>query len=337
MPTVYDIADAIAERLSDIDLTALALLEEQYQGILDRVTVEIEGLERDLAEAQGQPQRGQWLQRRLAALKDELHRILTQWADESSTIIELEQERALRNVRDETRNLIIGSLGDVPLGARLPSVLVPVEALNNLIGFLGDGSPIRSYFDTLADSVSERIIATYLDGLVRGFGPKQIGSQVRAITGEPLHRAQALARTATINAYREAQRRIFEKNANIVKKWRWSATLDARTCVICWSMHGTVHSTSERMATHWNCRCAMIPITATWRELGFDVDEPPHPEVDTGIARFARLSPAEQRAILGPGKLALYQQGKLQLMDVVGLHDDPIWGTMRHEIALKDL
>ncbi len=81
----------------------------------------------------------------------------------------------------------------------------------------------------------------------------------------------------------------------------------------------------------------MLPITATWRELGFDVDEAPQPPIETGPERFARLSPAEQRAILGPGKLALYQQGKLQLNDLVGIYDDPIWGTMRHEIALKDL
>lgn len=325
MPTVYDVADAIADRLADLDLTALALLEEHYHEISSRIEAELASM------PSGTPQ-----QARLSALRAELGRILNAWGIDAATIVELAQDRALVLVGTEAQQLSLAALGAAPLGARLPSLLVPAEALNSLIGFVGNGPPLREYFDQMADSLAEAVMAAYLDGVARGIGPRQIGASVRRVTGEPLHRAQAMARTATINAYREAQRRIFQTNSDVVTGWTWSATLDARTCVVCWAMHGTVHVVSERLESHWNCRCAMIPRTKTWRELGFGGDSEPA-DLEPGPAQFARLTPAAQRAILGPGKLAEYAAGRASLPDFVQLYQDSMWGTMRAEKALRDL
>lgn len=105
-------------------------------------------------------------------------------------------------------------------------------------------------------------------------------------------------------------------------------------CAVCWAMHGSAHDLDESFASHYNCRCGMVPKTRTWRELGFDIAEVV-PPIEAGPARFARLSAADQRAILGPTKHAAYAAGRLTLADVVGERHDPIWGLMRYERSFK--
>lgn len=337
MPSPFEVADAIQERLRDLDLTALALLEESYQAVLAQIEQQLAALDRQLeATPDGAPVRGQSLRPRLEAARDEIRRILVAWGRDAATIVELAQERALSGVGAETTALIGAMLGTPPPGARLPSVAVPAEAINALVGMLGQGSPLRDYFDSLGDQMSQALMDRYLSGLAAGLGPRTIAAQARAITGEPRRIAQATARTATIGAYREAQHRIFQANTDVVSGWTWSATLDARTCVVCWAMHGTQYPASARMSSHWNCRCAMLPRTKTWRELGFPGGSEP-PRIEPGPAQFARLDEATQRQILGPGKLARYQAGQIDITDLVASYDDAIWGPMLKERPLRDL
>jgi hypothetical protein len=60
----------------------------------------------------------------------------------------------------------------------------------------------------------------------------------------------------------------------------------------------------------------MQPRTKTWEELGFKGIKETRPPVTRGADVFARLSPADQRKILGPGKFDLYKSGKLKLSDL---------------------
>lgn len=93
---------------------------------------------------------------------------------------------------------------------------------------------------------------------------------------------------------------------------------------------------ANNIITH-NCRCVPIPLTATWAELGFeDVAEAATP-VQDGADWFAGQTEEVQQAILGPGKLALYQSGDMALADVGGFRDDPEWGPVRFERSLRDI
>jgi hypothetical protein len=101
-------------------------------------------------------------------------------------------------------------------------------------------------------------------------------------------------------------------------------------------MHGTVHPLDEPFASHPNCRCQATPITKTWAELGF-TGIPDLPEPEPGSAVFARLSEAEQRQILGPGKLELFKAGKLELRDLVAVTNSRVWGKGRRERTLREV
>jgi len=67
---------------------------------------------------------------------------------------------------------------------------------------------------------------------------------------------------------------------------------------------------TEVMESHVNCRCTMVPRAKSYAELTGDPTLADNRVVqEDGPAAFAKLSPAVQRQILGPGKFGLYQQG----------------------------
>ncbi len=84
----------------------------------------------------------------------------------------------------------------------------------------------------------------------------------------------------------------------------------------------------EVMETHVNCRCTMVPKAKSYADILGDPSLPDtRPDMGTGPDAFAKLDPALQRQILGPGKYALYQQGvPIEAMWQTSTSE---WGTSR--------
>lgn len=103
--------------------------------------------------------------------------------------------------------------------------------------------------------------ARYTDGVIRGL----VG-----------HRARALARTATQHVAAVARDQTMRANTDIIKGYQYVATLDSRTTMLCASRDGNVYEDIDRkpeLPAHWQCRSTYVPVTKSWRELGFDRDE----------------------------------------------------------------
>ena len=146
-----------------------------------------------------------------------------------------------------------------------------------------------------------------------------------------LNRALTIARTEQLRAYREASRRSYAENADILDGWIWLSARDSRTCVSCWAMHGTRHRVTETLDDHINGRCTAIPMVK-----GHD------PGIRTGEELFRELPPAQQRSILGPAAHEAWLDGRVSLApdgrtSVVGQRDDPRWGTMRYARSLQEI
>jgi hypothetical protein len=140
-----------------------------------------------------------------------------------------------------------------------------------------------------------------------------------------LNRALNVARTELLDAYREASAHVHTANEDVLDGWTWIATLDRRTCPSCWGMHGTHHPLSQPGPwDHQSGRCARIPKLKSWIDLGIDLpeDEDLTPNAER---RFADLSDDDQRAIMGPGRLALLKAGKVTLADLPVRRDTPAW------------
>lgn len=84
--------------------------------------------------------------------------------------------------------------------------------------------------------------------------------------------------------------------------------------------------------------CAMSPITASWRDLGFDIDDlPPVAQPGDGERWFKQQPEAVQRAMMGPGRFEAWQAGKFEFSQLSKAVTDKDWGRALVETPLKDL
>lgn len=171
-------------------------------------------------------------------------------------------------------------------------------ATTELIGIAGDGSPLAVHFAKIARPARQAMFEALFFGVAAGKPNATIAKEIRDAIGGTTAQAMTITRTETNRAYREASRKFYDE-VDGVKGWRWLAATEAEPppCPICWALHGRIFKTKTKFGTHPNCRCTMIPV--------FDLKE----KFETGPQLFAKLTEAQKRAILGPGRLELYKQG----------------------------
>lgn len=340
MPTVIEAAAAHRAALAADEAAAFARMLEAYGRVWGNVSVELGRITAalDAARAAGEDVSPLWLYRqdRLTNLRAAVEREVTRFAAGANRETLISQLAAVSAAGAHAAELTTVALASSAPGAVADFAEVSTAALDALIGHLADGSPLRRLFAGLPGDAGDRAQEALIRGVSRGLGPRAIATEVRHAMGGNLARAMTITRTETLRAYREASRLSFEANSDVVRAWRWTAARDLRTCGVCWAMDGTTFDTAEPMGTHPNCRCAMVPVTKTWRELGAPGSAERGGAPPTGPAAFARLSPSQQDAVLGKAKGAAYRDGRLALSDLVGVGESPAWGTTRHELSLAD-
>lgn len=246
------------------------------------------------------------------------------------------QQDAIERAQREAARLIEAGFGRPPSGAALPVNLLPRQALIEVQAALHADAPLGRLFDAFAGSARQAVEAELVQGMAAGKQPSEIGRAInRRLRTDQLGRAQTIARTETMRAYRAATQRTFEENEHLVLGWRWYSGMNTRTCVVCLAKHGQFFPVSVQMATHPNCRCVMMPETKTWEELGFagvpDTGTVPR----FGPHVFREWDEDRQRAVLGPGAFRAYQAGRVDLVDFVGTTFDPVWGVGTRRESLR--
>lgn len=125
-----------------------------------------------------------------------------------------------------------------------------------------------------------------------------------------LTRAMTVARTEMLDAARTASRNTDKANADVLEGWVWVAHLGPRTCRSCIANHGTVHDVDEPGPDdHPNGRCARVPKTKSWADLGYPGIQDPPDATPNADAWFNRLSAGEQQSILGDRGYAAWKAG----------------------------
>jgi len=271
---------------------------------------------------------------RLTVLQRQVEGELSKFAQYAERAIRDEQKMAVDAAIENSRKLMQVS---VPDGVSVSFHRLPKEAFKNLIGFMQDGSPLKGILDDLPGEAGRLVADGLQTGLLLGWNPSRTASHIRKGLGGNLVRALRIARTETMRSYREANREVYWANRYILKGWRWASARNERTCAMCWAMDGTVHGLDEQLEEHICGRCTMVPLTKSWRELGFDMDEVESQVPETGIEAFGQLFDTEQLKVLGPAKYAAWKEGRFNLNDLVGRKYDPQWGWTRYEKSLVEL
>lgn len=304
-----DFADKIRSELSEHEKTAARAILRRFQSFRDRIEKQFADL---IAKLEAGKQAGfnfdfllyqkRYLLEILADVQSEINRI----APALGEIVEQSQVLAM----ETGRNAIAGS-NRPELSTRIR--FFDLDSTREIAGFTADGTPLADHFKKLAIPIQQTIFQTLTDGIGFGRSNAAIAAELKRSTPKGLFNALTTARTETNRAYRETTRKFLTDVPGVIG-YRWIAALDLRTCPICWSRHGKLYRTSTPFDTHPNCRCTMIAV--------FDGDPP----VERGSEKFAKLSPAGQRAILGSARFDLYQSG-VKLSDFIATRQTPFGKT----------
>ena len=249
-----------------------------------------------------------------------------------------EQAEAVRAAQEHAEQLTLAGLGEPPPGVTVTFARLPSDAVTDLVGFLQDGSPpARALLDERGPEASKAVRDALVAGVATGQHPRVIARQIRQALGGNLVRALTISRTEILRSYRESSRRSYQANSDVVKGWVWHSALGTRTCPACWAMHGTFHRLDERLDDHPRGRCAMVPVTKTWEELGFKGIPEARRQIETGVDLFEKLPDADKEKILGKAAFQAYKAGTVKLEDFVGRKRSREWGTMRYTRSLRDI
>lgn len=136
---------------------------------------------------------------------------------------------------------------------------------------------------------------------------------------------ERLVRTSITHITARARDELYRANDSVVKAWRFTATLDRRTTVICASLDGQVFDlgTGPMPPRHPNCRSSSTPILKSWQELGIDakeITESTRASMDGQMPEtltyqdWLKKQPQEVvEDVLGKTKAKLFNQGGLTL------------------------
>ena len=325
MPDILDIADQFRRALLRRERKAAVRLISAYDHVWIRLERELAKLTAQIQEARA---RGEivnqfWLvrQERYFALLQQVGAEMSKFADVAETTITRQQESAAKaGLRDSVA--LMDAVAE-RAGVRTAFNKLPVAAVENLVGTLGNGSPLRTLLDQIPRAGRQIVEQSLIEGIALGRNPRAIARQIEAGLEGNKVRALTIARTETLRAYRQASIQSYQANADTVTGYYWRSSRSRRSCAACTALDGIFFPLTQPMRPHVRCRCVMIPgIKGV--------------EVDRGVDWFKKQPADVRRSILGTNKaFEAVQTGQIKLEDLVGLQRGGQWGDSYVQISVK--
>lgn len=205
--------------------------------------------------------------------------------------------------------------------------VLPVNAIEFMIGNAGDGSPLSkllraSYGDSVDGLTSELIKAITL-----GKNPRDTARAMANGFGVGLDRALNIARTEQLRVYRESSRAAYQKSG-VVSGYKRLSARDSRVCAGClFADDGKLYDLDTPFEEHPQGRCTSVPVVkglpaVTWQD---------------GSSWFAAQPESVQMSILGRGRFDAWKDGKFELTDVVARRENETWGAALVPASLQEL
>ena len=238
-------------------------------------------------------------------------------------------ERSAGIASGAARRLVELSLRDAAalIGAQLPSLWPLARPAKPELDAIVQRATtqITSRMWALSDQASEAMRRRLIQGVAAGRNPRETARlmvrDVQDTFDGGLARAQVIARTETIDAYRAGAKAQHEANSDVLQGWVWLANLSERTCPSCVAMHGTEHALDEPgPLDHPQGRCSRMPLVTP--EL---VPGAPKPVIESGPEWLSRQPEGVQRSVLGPRRFEAWQDGDYPVSRWAVRRESPDW------------
>lgn len=298
-------------------------IEQNLQGSIDALALELDRLR----------QEGETIQvsklirmERYRRLLDQVSTQLSYYSDYADSRIRSGQQEmivlGISNATDSIRNYYathnrVAGAFDV----------LPVSALENMIGLAGNGSPLRKLLQDSWPAAVDGLTGQLINAIALGKNPNDTARAMVKGFGVGFNRAINIARTEQLRVYRTAANEQY-KASGVVKGYKRLSARDARVCPACLlADDGTVYDLDTVFEEHPQGRCTPVPV----------VSGLPVVEWQSGQSWFLAQSEEAQRSILGGSKFDAWQSGEFELADLVKREDNPVWGTSLRTASLKEL
>ena len=301
---------------------ARCLLHERIKNGLNRKVAKF--YDEMIADLQAQILRKKNITRNLAKTIEELKAALStpDFSDEFQTI-----------AQDEVKHL---RKYNKLAGFALFSHVLPQSAVDSLINTtLLEGATVNAWNRGLNIDQKARLEREIRLGVSLGETNELLAARVARALGKSKRDAASIAVTAAGAIVSAVRQKFFEANADVIKAYKYQATLDTRTSALCRAYDGLMwdvnyepigHSypfRQPRINTHFNCRSTIIPVIKGADELK---NVPPatrssmngYVPQDINFNDWLKTqSPEVIEKTLGKGRAELFLQGKITMRDLI--------------------
>ncbi|MDD4390239.1 MAG: hypothetical protein PHW03_05485 [Eubacteriales bacterium] len=262
----------------------------------------------------------------------------------------IQQELDLTGLAKQQAEVTQRAIASIGLDVSLPSASVLKAMVSDT---LLQGAPLADWWAKQADDTAFKFAAQVRQGVAQSETMQEIitriaGSKKHGTTGimEVSRRnASALVHDSIMKISGDANMAVYQDNIDIMKGYRWLSTLDSITCIKCVARSGLQwdlklnpigHSIPfvRQGDLHTNCRCPIVPILKSYRELGINIDEmkPGTRSSDLGqvpadmsFDAFLKRHDANYvDELLGKGKAQLWRDGKITLSQLISQEGRPL-------------
>lgn len=218
----------------------------------------------------------------------------------------------------------------------------PDSAMSSILNTsLIEGATISAWIKDLEASQAFDIERAIKLGMTLGETNNQLSQRVVNTMSVSMRNAQTIVKTGTATVANQARMEFYQANEeDVIKGYQWHATLDSRTRLEHAARDGGAWDTNGKGLNEkgkkypfkftpdgWNCRCQLVPILKTWREMGIDEDELPVgtrssldgdiPQTTTFDKWIEGKDDKFKEDYLGKGRYQLYKDGNITFSDLV--------------------
>ena len=221
-------------------------------------------------------------------------------------------------------------------GFALFSHALPQSTVDSLINTtLLEGATVNAWNRGLSIDQKTRLEREIKIGVSLGETNELLAARAARALGKSKRDAASVAVTAAGAIVSAVRQKFFEANADVIKAYKYQATLDTRTSALCRAYDGLMWDTNyepvghsypfrqPRINTHFNCRSTIIPVIKGADELK---NVPPatrssmngYVPQDINFNDWLKTqSPEVVEKTLGKGRAELFLQGKITMRDLI--------------------
>ncbi|MBX3012348.1 MAG: hypothetical protein KF832_12610 [Caldilineaceae bacterium] len=327
-PLVVDVMQQFKADLLHQEVSQMRSMAQRWLQVEAALQDQVELFARRVADDQlttSQLQSRRFQLDRYASLLRQVQRELETYTNYAEPLITRQQQR-FAQVGINSAAQAIRAVG-ADAGVRLAFDILPIEAVQNMVGLAGDGSPLRNLLEGSYGAAADGMLQELIRATALGKNPQETARRmVRNGLSQSLNRMLTTARTEQLRVFRESSRQQYQASG-VVEGFMRLATRDSRTCMGCLMADGETYQVAESLREHPQGRCTTVPLVTGIQPPGWQ----------RGPDWFLQQSPDTQRKMLGNGRYAAWQAGKFDLDQLATVRRDSAWGDSVQPTPLRDL